>query len=876
MAVRIGDVTIRIGANTNQLEYSLRKAEKSLQASADKFKELGASLTLGITAPVTAAGAAAIKMASDYEESLNKVRVAFGESATSVEEFAKTTLENIGLAEGSALEMASLFGDMATSMGLTQPAAAEMSKSLVTLAGDLASFKNIGIEEAQTALAGVFTGETESLKRLGVVMTEANVQAYALTQGITKKLNAMTQAEKISLRYAYVMSVTKNAQGDFARTSGGAANQMRTFQETLKEAGQSLGKILLPAFTYVISKINDAIKSFKSLSTENKNLVIAIASVAAAIGPLLYTWGKLTEVYKLAAVPIARLISLYAAQKLAAEAAGTAALTAGEFVSQSFKKALIASGPYIAAFAAIGVAIYAIYTQLNKTNEELVDFNKYSSEATTELSKQRSETDALISVIKDENATRQDKIGALNKLQDISPEYFKNLSIEKSSVEQITAAYDDYIANITRSIKANLAKGDLEKQLIKEEELLQKVNKANELIAKAQTTRAAGSAGTGGAQVVSNEQAFKKEREAYLAQLEVVQKNIKETEKYIVSNTNLSTSVGKVNTEVTTTSGKLSDFDKELQKINESFKDVQQLFDAGLISRSDAASKQIEILNNKMNLLATDGVEKGRLSLSQVTTEIQKLQVEANKLEQQTILPKLPAIEQRELLPTNNINEVTFGGASATTLAIDKILESSKGKVQKYYQDLGVGFQTAAGTFKNYAAEVSQVVVNVGSFAASSLQDSFSLIGETIGQAFVGPVSFKSFFNSILSIVADFAKTFGKQLVALGIAKTSLDKLFASIGGGPVAIAAGIALIAAASALSASLNKSIPSLAIGTDMVKSDGIAMIHKGEAVVPANVVKGGFTGARNNVNITGRIQGTDLILVSDYAMAFKTRIR
>jgi hypothetical protein len=145
MAVTIGDVTIRIGASTKTLNRDLRNAERALQQSAAKFQAIGSSLTLGITAPLALIGGASFKMASDFEESLNKVRVAFGDSAADVEAFAKTTLSSIGLAEGSALEMASLFGDMATSMGLTQPAAAQMSKSLVSLAGDLASFKNINI-----------------------------------------------------------------------------------------------------------------------------------------------------------------------------------------------------------------------------------------------------------------------------------------------------------------------------------------------------------------------------------------------------------------------------------------------------------------------------------------------------------------------------------------------------------------------------------------------------------------------------------------------------------------------------------------------------------------------------------------------------------
>ncbi len=129
----------------------------------DKLTGIGNRMTTGITVPVIGAGVAATKLASDYEEALNKTDVAFGASSETVKQFADTTLDKFGIARGSALDMASLFGDMATSMGLTQQAAAEMGIELVGRAGDLASFKNIGLEQAQTALAGIFTGETESL-----------------------------------------------------------------------------------------------------------------------------------------------------------------------------------------------------------------------------------------------------------------------------------------------------------------------------------------------------------------------------------------------------------------------------------------------------------------------------------------------------------------------------------------------------------------------------------------------------------------------------------------------------------------------------------------------------------------------------------------
>lgn len=189
----------------------------------------------GIATATLAAGAAAASagifklttMASDLDETLNKTDVAFGDSSTAVKAWSENSIKSMGLSKQTALDMTALFGDMGTSMGIPQNEAANMSMSLTQLGADLSSFKNIGIEEATTALNGVFTGETESLKRLGIVMTQANLEQFAFSQGMTKGIKDMTEAEKVNLRYAYVMSKTANAQGDFVRTGGGFANQLR-------------------------------------------------------------------------------------------------------------------------------------------------------------------------------------------------------------------------------------------------------------------------------------------------------------------------------------------------------------------------------------------------------------------------------------------------------------------------------------------------------------------------------------------------------------------------------------------------------------------------------------------------------------------------
>lgn len=207
----------------------------------------------------------AINMASDLEEVQNVVDVSFGSMTDQVEAFANTAVRSYGMSALTAKRMASTFMAMSNGMDIAQEAGKNMSLQLTALAGDMASFYNVGQDIAQTALNSIFTGETESLKKFGIVLTETNLEAFALSQGIKKSYQAMSQAEKVALRYNYVLNATKNAQGDFARTSGSWANQIRLLKEQWMQFLGILGSGLIKILTPMVKALNQMLASLISI-----------------------------------------------------------------------------------------------------------------------------------------------------------------------------------------------------------------------------------------------------------------------------------------------------------------------------------------------------------------------------------------------------------------------------------------------------------------------------------------------------------------------------------------------------------------------------------------------------------------------------------
>ena len=261
----------------NKMQVQMKNTTNTVVSQTSKIKSALATVGkaiagLAIGRALINIGKTAISTASQIQEVQNVVDTAFGDMSWKAERFAASALESFGLSELSAKRTASTYIAMASGMSLSQDAASDMAITLAGLTGDVASFYNISQELADIKLKSVFTGETETLKDLGIVMTQANLQAYALSQGINMNISDMTQAQLTTLRYNYVLQQLALAQGDFTRTSGSWANQVRILQEQFKQLLSIIGNGLITVLTPVIQVLNTIISK-----------VITFANVLAAV-----------------------------------------------------------------------------------------------------------------------------------------------------------------------------------------------------------------------------------------------------------------------------------------------------------------------------------------------------------------------------------------------------------------------------------------------------------------------------------------------------------------------------------------------------------------------------------------------------------------
>lgn len=290
-----GSVIIDTRMDTSGVQNGVSAIKKSFNGLGSAVKKIG--LLIGgafAVGKLVQFGKECTKLGSDLNEVQNVVNVVFPNMTEKVNEFSKKAVKTAGLSETMAKKYVGLFGSMARQFNFTESQAYDMSTQLTQLAGDVASFYNISQDLAYIKLKSVFSGETETLKDIGVVMTQNALDEYALANGYGKTTSAMTEQEKVALRLAFVQKQLSAASGDFIRTSDSWANQVRVMQLQLQSLKATVGQGLINLFTPVLRVINillgklatltNAFKSFTELITGKKSSGQTGASGAGLAG----------------------------------------------------------------------------------------------------------------------------------------------------------------------------------------------------------------------------------------------------------------------------------------------------------------------------------------------------------------------------------------------------------------------------------------------------------------------------------------------------------------------------------------------------------------------------------------------------------------
>lgn len=347
----IDELNVLITAQTKEFNRSIKsvnkriddmskQTEKATSRISGMFKKVGAvALSAFSASAIISFGKQAVELASNVQEVQNVVDTAFWSMSGMVEDFASTAIEQFGMSELTAKKTASTYMAMSKGLGLADEAAAQMAISVAGLTGDVASFYNVSQEVADTALKSIWTGETESLKQFGVVMTQTNLQQYAYQQGIKKTISEMTQAEQVQLRYMYVTDQLSLAQGDFVKTSGSWANQTRILSERWKQFMSIIGNGLIKVLTPVVEFLNTALQQ--------------LVSFADSVGQVLTnTFGGQA-----------------AAQSEVAASTQTAAIAQGELAANTEKAGKAAKG------ALAGFDMLNVLTDTSEDSDEAIAFD---------------------------------------------------------------------------------------------------------------------------------------------------------------------------------------------------------------------------------------------------------------------------------------------------------------------------------------------------------------------------------------------------------------------------------------------------------------------------------------------------------------------
>jgi hypothetical protein len=305
-----GKTDKEIRAQARSLEHLGREArraakeQKALEAAQTQLTRQmsssminrGAQMTIGVTAPMAAAAYQMLKFSSSLTESTTRAQVVFGEYFGELDAFADGSARRLGQSRQQVFDFASSFSALMQPMGIAVGDATQMSLRLTQLATDMASFKNTSIDQAATAIQSALAGEIEPMRRYSIDLTEATLRQEAMSRGITKSVDKMSQQEKTLLRYSVMMKKSALIDGDWARTQGNLANQTRTAKAALSETAAELGENLVPMALKMVQAATALAEAIGDLPEPAQDALLVLGGIVAIAGPMLVLAGAVMKV----------------------------------------------------------------------------------------------------------------------------------------------------------------------------------------------------------------------------------------------------------------------------------------------------------------------------------------------------------------------------------------------------------------------------------------------------------------------------------------------------------------------------------------------------------------------------------------------------
>lgn len=322
---------VKIDGDLTGLEKAFTKADRKVRNAGKSMTAVGRDISTKVTLPILALGAASAKLAADAAEADSKFNVVFGRNAARVRQEIEGLGASIPAARQELIGLSAGIQDLLKPLGIAPDAAADMSVATLKLAGDLASFNNVRIDEVLLAIRSGMVGQSEPLLRFGADVRVAAVKAKALELGLMDLGGELTNAARAQAVLAIAAESNADAIGDAARTAGSASNQFKFFVAALKDLGEVLGNVILPALVPLVTGLTNTLKAAQALPEPVLKVGVALAALTAALGPLLILFGTMVTLLPAIKVGVTGIAAgaAAAAPVILAVAAGAAVIAGG-------------------------------------------------------------------------------------------------------------------------------------------------------------------------------------------------------------------------------------------------------------------------------------------------------------------------------------------------------------------------------------------------------------------------------------------------------------------------------------------------------------------------------------------------------------------